>query len=104
MNITYIDSKQPRYQIIQYDVTIYNEDDGAHFPMYNYSDTIIFSGRESYKSEQEIYDIALSHFMNNYEKHVHMTLEEQAKDPAFRGINIRVSSTVSYQKQIDIKP
>lgn len=104
MEINFINSVQGKYLIIKYDVTIYNEDDGAHFPVYNYSGTILFSGDAVNKDEQEIYDAVLNDFRNTYKERFHMTLEEQAKDPAFRGINIRVESTVCHQKYIEIKP
>ena len=104
MEINFINSNQGKFLIIKYDVTIYNEDDGAHFPVYNYSGTILFSGDAVNKNEQEIYDAVLNHFRDNYEKRFHITLEEQVKDPAFRGINIRVESTVSHEKLIEIKP
>ena len=93
-----------KYLIIKYDVTIHNEDDGAHFPDYNYSGSIMLSGEATDKSEQEIYDLALNHFKDNFEKRFHMTLEEQTKDPAFKDITIRVESTVCHQKYIEIKP
>ena len=59
MKIDYVTSTRGDYVIVQYYVTIYCEDDGAHFPAYSFSHWFLLKGDEVSKTDDEIYEKVL---------------------------------------------
>ena len=102
MKIDYVTSTRGDYVIVQYYVTIYCEDDGAHFPAYSFSHWFLLKGDEVSKTDDEIYEKVLDGLKGCIKDRYGYTLEELEADPAFRRINISVSKELNYDKQIDL--
>jgi hypothetical protein len=102
MNIEYNTSKYKNYGVIIYSVTIHCKDDGVHFPLYSYNGFMKLNSEDIEKSDDELYEMVLAHFKEEYKSHNHVTLEEQLDDPAFEYINISVKKEVFYDKNIKI--
>lgn len=101
MKIDYATSTRGDYVIVHYYVTIYCEDDGAHFPAYSFSHWFLLKGDEVSKTDDEIYDKVLEGLNECIKDRYGYTLEELEADPAFRRINISVSKELNYDKQIN---
>jgi len=102
MNIEYNTSKYKNYGVIIYGVTIHCKDDGVHFPLYSYNGFMKLNSEDTEKSDDELYEMVLAHFKEQYKSHNRITLEEQIEDPAFEYINISVKKEVFYDKSIKI--
>lgn len=102
MNIEYNTSKYKNYGVIIYGVTIHCKDDGVHFPLYSYNGFMKLNSEDIEKSDDELYDMVLAHFKEEYKSKNRITLEEQIEDPAFEHINISVKKEVFYDKSIKI--
>ena len=102
MNIEYNTSNYKNYGVIIYGVTIHCKDDGVHFPLYSYNGFMKLNPEDIEKSDDELYEMVLAHFKEEYKGHNRITLEEQLDDPAFEYISISVKKEVFYDKSIKI--
>lgn len=102
MNIEYTSNKYPNYGVIIYGVNIHCKDDGVHFPLYSYNGFMKLNPEDVEKSDDELYEMVLTHFKEEYKSHNRITLEEQIEDPAFEYISISVKKEVFYDKSIKI--
>jgi hypothetical protein len=101
MKISYENSTLADYATISYCVTIHNEDDSVHFPVYEFTGYIFVIGDDVYKSDYEIYEMVINHMKTHLMDRYGYTFEEMEADPAFKDINIRVSKELYYSKQIN---
>lgn len=102
MNIEYTSNKYPNYGVIIYGVNIHCKDDGVHFPLYSYNGFMKLRPEDVEKSDDELYEMVLARFKEEYKSHNRITLEEQIEDPAFEYISISVKKEVFYDKSIKI--
>ena len=101
MKISYENSTLADYATICYRVTIHNEDDGVHFPAYEFTGYIFVIGDDVYKSDDEIYEMVVNHMKTHLMDRYGCTFEEMEADPAFKDVNICVSKELYYSKQIN---
>lgn len=102
MNIEYISNKYPNYGNIIYGVNIHCKDDGVHFPFYAYNGFMPLKAEDINKDDDELYDMVLIHFKEQYKEKNGICLDELLEDPAFEYINISVKKEVFYDKNIKI--
>lgn len=102
MNIEYNTGSYKNYGVIIYNVSVHCKDDGVHFPLYSYNGFMPLHPEDVEKSDDELYEMVLAHFKEDYKNRSLITLEEQTEDPAFEYINISVKKEVFYDKSIKI--
>ena len=102
MEITYPLSSFGDFVVVTYSVTVYCDDDGAHFPMYIYNGRILLRGEDTNKTDDELYPLVIEHFKTEYKKHNRITFDEQMEDEAFQSISITIAKEKHYAKQIKI--
>lgn len=102
MNIEYITPKAPRYGVLTYYVEIHCKDDGAHFPLYTYNGFIMLKEDDISKSDDELYEMAITDLKNKYKDKNRITLDEQLEDPAFEYINVQIKKEFFNEKYIKI--
>ena len=103
MNIEYnIPAHAETYDSIIYNVSVVRNDDGVHFPYFNYDSYLPLKGNDVNKSDDELYDMVIEDLKKNYKKYNYITFEEQLDDPAFECINISLKKEIFYDKSIKI--
>lgn len=102
MNIEYISNKYPNYGNIIYGVNIHCKDDGVHFPLYAYNGFMPLKAEDINKGDDELYDMVLIHFKEQYKEKNGICLDELLEDPAFEYISISVKKEIFYDKSIKI--
>ena len=102
MNIEYTTINYGNHVIIIYSVCVRRKDDGAHFPYFDYNGFLGLMGEDAEKSDDELYDMVLTHFKEHCKDKNGISFDELLEDPAFESISISVKKETFYDKSIKI--